>query len=73
MIPNHPQHSHVAATQLNKAGGVWKKQKTSVQSSASWRGMDGCVNTTGSVFYSRRSSPSILGLQVIDHGRLNIM
>lgn len=36
--------------------------------------MNGCVNnTTGSVFYSHRSSPSILGLQVIDHGRLNIM
>lgn len=31
------------------------------------------VSIQRAVFYSNRGSPSILGLQVIDHGRLNIM
>lgn len=35
--------------------------------------MNGHVNTTGSVFYGHNCSPSILGLQVIDHNRLDIM
>lgn len=68
-------------TILNCLSKKWRAQnkgrkgrKISLQSTESYQSsMDGCVNTTGSLFYGHNSSPSILGLQPIDYGRLNIM
>lgn len=59
--PSHPPHPPP------------KKKEISVQSRESRRSVNGCVNTAACVFYSHCSSPSILRLQAIDHGRSHIM